>query len=104
MLEKYPNVTGSWDKIDYKENLRLIDQQMGKSRIYINYDKTSLGQLAFRELIKAVDTSRYVLNYNQLAFQLNDPDFKVDSMTFRTEMRMKAIRPSKNVIHFIAFS
>ena len=43
LLEKYPNVTGSWDKIDYKENLRLIDQQMGKSRIYINYDKTSLG-------------------------------------------------------------
>lgn len=103
LLEKYPNVTGSWDKIDYKENLRLIDQQMGKSRIYINYDKTSLGQLAFRELIKAVDTSRYVLNYNQLAFQLNDPDFKVDSMTFRTEMRMKAIRPSKNVIHFMPF-
>ena len=103
LLEKYPNVTGSWDKIDYKENLRLIDQQMGKSRIYINYDKTSLGQLAFRELIKAVDTSRYVLDYNQLAFQLNDPDFKVDSMTFRTEMRMKAIRPSKNVIHFMPF-
>ena len=103
LLEKYPNVTGSWDKIDYKENLRLIDQQMGKSRIYINYDKTSLGQLAFRELIKAVDTSRYVLNYNQLAFQLNDPDFKVDSMMFRTEMRMKAIRPSKNIIHFMPF-
>ena len=36
LLEEYPNVTGSWDKIDYKENLRLIDQQMGKSRIYIN--------------------------------------------------------------------
>lgn len=90
-------------ELTYKENLRLIDQQMGKSRIYINYDKTSLGQLAFRELIKAVDTSRYVLNYNQLAFQLNDPDFKVDSMTFRTEMRMKAIRPSKNVIHFMPF-
>ena len=62
LLEEYPNVTGSWDKI--------------------NYDKTSLGQLAFRELIKAVDTSRYVLDYNQLAFQLNDPDFKVDSMMF----------------------
>ena len=101
LLEEYPNVTGSWDKIDYEENLRLIDRQMGKSRIYINYDKTSLGQLAFRELIKAVDTSRYVLDYNQLAFQLNDPDFKVDSMMFRTEMRMKAIRPSKNIIHFM---
>ena len=35
LLEEYPNVTGSWDKIDYEENLRLIDQQMGKSRIYI---------------------------------------------------------------------
>ena len=103
LLEEYPNVTGSWDKIDYEENLRLIDRQMGKSRIYINYDKTSLGQLAFRELIKAVDTSRYVLDYNQLAFQLNDPDFKVDSMMFRTEMRMKAIRPSKNIIHFMPF-
>ena len=77
---------------------------MGKSRIYINYDKTSLGQLAFRELIKAVDTSRYVLNYNQLAFQLNDPDFKVDSMTFRTEMRMKAIRPFEKCNSFHAFS
>ena len=104
LLEEYPNVTGSWDKIDYEENLRLIDRQMGKSRIYINYDKKpSLGHLAFRELIKAVDTSRYVLDYNQLAFQLNDPDFKVDSMMFRTEMRMKAIRPSKNIIHFMPF-
>ena len=53
LLEKYPNVTGSWDKIDYKGKPSFDRSANGKSRIYINYDKTSLGQLAFREVDKS---------------------------------------------------
>lgn len=103
LLKEYPNVTGNWDKIDYEENLRLIERQMGKSRIYINYDGTVLGRRAFDEFREHVDTSLYVLDYNQIALSFKNSSFKVDSLLLKSNLSTAALQPSKSIIRFMPF-
>ena len=42
LIQKYPNVSGFWDKPDYRKNVELIERIMGKCVIVRVSDSTAL--------------------------------------------------------------
>ncbi|RHJ86536.1 two-component sensor histidine kinase [Parabacteroides sp. AM08-6] len=57
LLKKHPNVTGFWDKPDYKATIRLIEKLYGKSRILFFNDLRLIGKLAYNAVVEDVKNS-----------------------------------------------
>lgn len=78
LLKKYTEITGIWDKPDYLETIRMVEQILGKTRIRFLYDDTYLGRQVTREIADQLKkdhprTSLFLYNY------LKDPTVKVEN-------------------------
>lgn len=103
LLQEYPNVTGSWDKCDYRANLKFIEKEFGKLRIYVNYDRTVLGKLAFHDFVDCVDQDKSVLDFNSLVGFTGEERYGFNAVLDSTERQSPDIRPEKSVIKFMPF-
>ncbi|MDD2954446.1 MAG: sensor histidine kinase [Parabacteroides sp.] len=50
LIQKYPNVSGFWDKPDYRKNIELIEQIMGKCVIVRISDSTILDKWILKDM------------------------------------------------------
>lgn len=101
-LGKYSNVTGIWDKPDYLENIRMIEELFGPMRMLFFNDETSLGSLVIRELARQIE-HEYPETFNTLNSYIND-DFEGNALHSLSPDRAaisyadNSTRPEKSVI------
>ena len=103
LMKAYPNVTGSWDKCDYQANLGFIENEFGTLRIYVNYDRTVLGQLAFHDFVDCINQDKFVLDFNSLVGFTGNERLGFNPSLDRFERESSGERPQKSLIKFMPF-
>lgn len=105
LYKQYPNVTGYYNTPDYKANIQLIEQIMGKMYLTVNYDRFYLGKKVHQLLLSQISSLPIKIDYQPLN-QWQKLHRAAETTMAHSSMRpneLLNIRPDSTIISFVNF-